>query len=143
MRDIVREELRHRGIRRPGHNVKLASMVHELFREHTQEALNALLEVVRGGEGIKASDRVAAAKELLDRGHGKAVSKHDLNITNESNGISAEAIANLPDDALQRMIEDLTRIADQGDVLDVTPENESVEHVPEDRPVKRRNRSKA
>jgi hypothetical protein len=140
MRDIVRDELRHRGIRRPGHNVKLASMVHELFREHTHEALNALLEVVQGYEGVKPSDRVAAAKELLDRGYGKSVSKIDMQV-NHSHQFSQEEIENMSEDDLYAAIDAINRIT----MIDVTPEteNESVEHVPNDQPVKRRNRSKA
>lgn len=44
--------------------------VKELARDFTEEAVNALAEIMRQGESEAA--RVAAIKELLDRGHGKA-----------------------------------------------------------------------
>ena len=142
MRDIVRDAMRDRGLVSPRLNLKIAKMAQDIFLQDAQ-AVSHVLRDIALNEDAKDSDRIAAVKEIHDRAYGKSVSKLEMNVTNESNGVSAEAIANLPDDALQRMIEDLTRIADQGDVLDVTPENESVDHVPEDQPVKRRNRSKA
>jgi hypothetical protein len=142
MRDIVRDAMRDRGLVSPRLNLKIAKMAQDIFLQDAQ-AVSHVLRDIALNEEAKDSDRIAAVKEIHDRAYGKSVSKHEMNITNESNGISAEAISNLPDDALQRMIEDLTRIADQGDVVDVTPENESAEHVPNDQPVKRRNRSKA
>lgn len=44
----------------------------ELAREHTDAALNTLVSILAGGEGVPAAAQVAAAKELLDRGYGKA-----------------------------------------------------------------------
>lgn len=41
-------------------------------REHTQAALDTLVSVMAGGEGIPAAAQVNAAKEILDRGYGKA-----------------------------------------------------------------------
>ncbi|HWA60870.1 MAG TPA: hypothetical protein VG939_05820, partial [Caulobacteraceae bacterium] len=41
-----------------------------LARRHTDAAIEALAQVVR--EGKTDAARVAAAKELLDRGHGRA-----------------------------------------------------------------------
>lgn len=39
-------------------------------RKYTSDALETLAQIMRGGESEAA--RVAAAKELLDRGHGKS-----------------------------------------------------------------------
>lgn len=44
----------------------------ELARQHTESALGTLVSILAGGEGIPAAAQVAAAKELLDRGYGKA-----------------------------------------------------------------------
>jgi hypothetical protein len=44
--------------------------VKELARDYTEEAVLALAQVMRGADSDAA--KVAAAKELLDRGHGKA-----------------------------------------------------------------------
>lgn len=44
----------------------------ELAREHTDAALNTLVSILAGGEGVPAAAQVAAAKEILDRGYGKA-----------------------------------------------------------------------
>lgn len=44
----------------------------ELAREHTEKALNTLVSIMAGGEGVPPAAQVAAAKELLDRGYGKA-----------------------------------------------------------------------
>lgn len=45
-------------------------MVRELARVHTAEAIDTLVKVLRAKSIPQA--RVAAARELLDRGHGKA-----------------------------------------------------------------------
>jgi hypothetical protein len=44
----------------------------EVAREHTEAALNTLVSILAGGEGVPAAAQVAAAKEILDRGYGKA-----------------------------------------------------------------------
>ena len=51
--------------------------VKELARDYTEEAILALATVMRGGE---AAAKVSAAKELLDRGHGKAKQTLDANV---------------------------------------------------------------
>jgi hypothetical protein len=52
--------------------------VKELARDYTEEAILALASVMRGDD---TSAKVSAAKELLDRGHGKAKQVVDANVT--------------------------------------------------------------
>lgn len=61
-----------RGGRKAGTPNKSTATLKELAREYTADALNTLASVLAGGEGIPAAAQVAAAKELLDRGYGKA-----------------------------------------------------------------------
>lgn len=61
-----------RGGRQPGTPNKATASIRDIAREYTQEAINALVEVLRGGEGIPHAAQVSAAKEILDRGYGKA-----------------------------------------------------------------------
>lgn len=49
--------------------MKSARLADTLAREHTQRAIETLAEIMEHGE--EAKDRLSAAKELLDRGHGK------------------------------------------------------------------------
>jgi hypothetical protein len=48
---------------------KATAELKELAREYTTEALDALLSVMRAADGAA---KVAAAREILDRGYGKA-----------------------------------------------------------------------
>lgn len=50
---------------------KVTRELKEQAREYTTDALNTLEAVMKGSDSDAA--RVAAAKELLDRGHGRAV----------------------------------------------------------------------
>jgi hypothetical protein len=61
-----------RGGRAPGVPNKATATIKEIAREYTAEAVKALVDVLRGGEGIPPAAQVAAAKEILDRGYGKA-----------------------------------------------------------------------
>ena len=58
-----------RGGRKAGTPNKATVELKELARQYTVEALEALLSVVRGQDGAA---KVAAAREILDRGYGKA-----------------------------------------------------------------------
>jgi hypothetical protein len=49
----------------------LPASADSLARLHTREAIGTLVDVMRDKEA-RSSDRIAAAKEVLDRGHGKA-----------------------------------------------------------------------
>lgn len=61
-----------RGGRAKGVPNKVTVALKDAAREHTQAALNTLVSVMAGGEGIPAAAQVNAAKEILDRGYGKA-----------------------------------------------------------------------
>ena len=50
---------------------KATASLKDLAREHTQAALQTLVSIMAGGESIPPAARVAAAKELLDRGYGR------------------------------------------------------------------------
>jgi hypothetical protein len=54
----------------PGGRPKLLAHVRDLAREHTEDAIRELATILTSGE--HEASRVAAAKELLDRGWGKA-----------------------------------------------------------------------
>lgn len=54
----------------PGGRPKEIAEVRDLSRQHTPEALATLLAIMRNADAKDAA-RVAAAKELLDRGWGK------------------------------------------------------------------------
>lgn len=61
-----------RGGRQKGTPNKATASIRDLAREYTHDALNTLVSVLAGGESIPAAAQVAAAKEILDRGYGKA-----------------------------------------------------------------------
>ncbi len=61
-----------RGGRKPGTPNKATASIRDIAREYTAQAVTALVEVLKGGEAIPPAARVAAAKEILDRGYGKA-----------------------------------------------------------------------
>ena len=42
-----------------------------VIKDNVENAVKALAEIVRGGDGIKSSDRIAAAEALLNRRYGK------------------------------------------------------------------------
>jgi hypothetical protein len=150
MKDIVRAELIYRGIRKPGRNVQIAKMAQEIFLEHVNKAVQTLVDVLDDEES-KPGERIAAAKEILDRGLGKPVSKIDMQVNHQhEHVISAEMLENMSDDKLQEAINLLQNL--MPDTIDVTPEienesvdhateNESVKHVSEGSPPKRRNRA--
>ncbi len=61
-----------RGGRVKGTPNKATASIRDIARQYTDEAVTALVSVLRGGEGIPAAAQVAAAKEVLDRAYGKA-----------------------------------------------------------------------
>jgi len=82
--------------------------VHELFRPHTQEAVRALVDIMKSGASERA--RVAAAEVVLDRGWGKAPSTLALTSPND-----VPELASLADDELtKRMIEAAGVLSGQG-----------------------------
>ena len=60
----------HRGGRVKGTPNKVTVELKEAAREYTLQALETLAQVMLGGDSEPA--RISAAKELLDRGYGKA-----------------------------------------------------------------------
>lgn len=60
------------GGRKAGTPNKATASIKEIARQYTDAAVEALVKILAGGEGIPAAAQVAAAKELLDRGYGKA-----------------------------------------------------------------------
>jgi hypothetical protein len=62
---------------------KVTKDVKDLAQEFGEEAIKALVEIVRDGEAPHAA-RVAAIREVLDRGYGKA--KQGLEVTGAEGG---------------------------------------------------------
>lgn len=67
---------RPKGIPKTGGRVKgtpnkATAAIKEIAGQYTEQAVNTLVSILAGGEGIPPAAQVAAAKELLDRAHGK------------------------------------------------------------------------
>jgi hypothetical protein len=58
-----------RGGRQKGTPNKATASIRDIAREYTEEAVKALVDVLRNETGAA---KVSAAKEILDRGYGKA-----------------------------------------------------------------------
>lgn len=70
---------RREGAGRPkGSQNKATAAIKEIAGQYTEQAVNALVSILAGGEGIPAAAQVAAAKELLDRAHGKPSQSVDV-----------------------------------------------------------------
>jgi hypothetical protein len=70
--EAIRKPRAKTGGRSKGTPNKATASLKDLARLHTDGALKALVSILAGGEGIPAAAQVAAAKEILDRGYGKA-----------------------------------------------------------------------
>ena len=74
----------HRGGRKPGTPNKATRDIRELAQVHSTEAVQELAKLaglVKGTKGAESEQaRIAALKEVLDRGHGKATQAVDLNV---------------------------------------------------------------
>jgi hypothetical protein len=74
----------HRGGRKPGTPNKATRDIRELAQVYTTEAVQELAKLaglVKGTKGAESEQaRIAALKEVLDRGHGKATQAVDLNV---------------------------------------------------------------
>lgn len=75
-----------------------------LARAHTEEAVRIIREVMTD-TFAENRDRLAAAKEMLDRGHGKAV---NAVIQVPANRAAAALLAAMDDDALLAIIRNAT-----------------------------------
>ena len=62
----------------PGGRPKVTHSLVELARDHTVEALEALVYIMRKGESDMA--RANAADKILDRGHGKPMQESKVSI---------------------------------------------------------------
>lgn len=60
------------GGRKKGTPNKATASIKDAARQYTDQALQTLVSVMAGGESIPPAAQVAAAKEILDRGYGKA-----------------------------------------------------------------------
>lgn len=67
-----------RGGRAKGTPNKATAAIRDIAGQYTEQAVSALVSILAGGEGIPAAAQVAAAKELLDRAHGKPSQSVDV-----------------------------------------------------------------
>lgn len=82
------------GAGRPaGSKNKITADVKEIAQAYGEEAVKALVEIVRDGEAPHAA-RVSAVKELLDRGYGKA-----KQAVEHSGAMVYNVVTGVPDDA--------------------------------------------
>lgn len=68
-----------RGGRVAGTPNKATAAIKEIAGQYTEQAVNTLVSILAGGDGIPPAAQVAAAKELLDRAHGKPGQSVDVN----------------------------------------------------------------
>lgn len=66
------------GGRKAGTPNKATAAIKDIAGQYTEQAVTTLVSILAGGEGIPAAAQVAAAKELLDRAHGKPGQSVDL-----------------------------------------------------------------
>jgi phage gp46-like protein len=72
---------RKTGGRKRGTPNKATASLREAAQQYTNEALAALVDVMRNDTGAA---KVAAAREILDRGYGKPSQTHDVNATTDA-----------------------------------------------------------
>lgn len=75
---------------------KSVAAVRELAREHTETAIDTLVNICMHGQNESA--RVAAANSLLDRGHGRPAQQLDVEVKR------TVSVEELSDDALARVV---------------------------------------
>lgn len=111
-----------------GITIKNARDAQLLFIQRAADALDTLIAVMQD-EGAPPPARVAAANSILDRGLGKPVAVHQMQISDDrKKEITSEDLINLPTDQLSKAIEVLASlegmIQSEGDTIDVTPEED-------------------
>jgi hypothetical protein len=84
----------------------------ELARDHTEEAVAALVDVMRNGASESA--RIAAANAVLDRGFGKAAAYLDLDSTS-SDGTMTPKVRELTSEEIDARIKHLQAVFDAGE----------------------------
>lgn len=86
----------------PGGRPKVVGEIQKLAREHTTEAIETLLNVMRNGKAPPAA-RALAANSILDRGYGRPAQTIDANVNRggheEMSDAELMAIAAGADDA--------------------------------------------
>lgn len=82
--DTTQPPEKNRGGRPKGAVNKATRDVRELAQQYTAEALTTLAAIMREGNNEQA--RIAAAKELLDRGHGKSTQPIDATLAGKDGG---------------------------------------------------------
>ncbi|QLL11715.1 hypothetical protein [Pseudomonas chlororaphis] len=92
------------GAGRPkGQRNKITADIKVIAQAFGEEAVNALVEIMRDGDAPHAA-RVAATKEILDRGYGK--SKQELELAGPGGGpiqtVTAD-LRNLTDEQLEQL----------------------------------------
>jgi len=80
---------------------RLFRAVDSLAREHTEKAIDTLVDVLENPEA-ENRDRIAAAKDLLDRGHGKPL---QAVIQVPASKRQAALLASMSDEALMETIQ--------------------------------------
>lgn len=66
-----------RGGRKKGTPNKATAHIRDVAKQYTEQAFHTLISVMAGGEGVPAAAQVSAAKEILERGWGRAVQPVD------------------------------------------------------------------
>ena len=113
--------------------------VEDKFRQHSQEALDALLSVLKDSES-PAKDVVNAANSLLDRAYGKAVDRVQVATLGNDDGNTAsltrdELMARLTQqytNPAQDVVNDLEDADEDADYEDADYEDAEYEEVGED-----------
>ena len=90
----------------PGGRPKTVARVRKWAGRHTRAAIRVLSEIMED-TGQHPAARVAAARELLDRAHGKPMQAHELSGT-DGGPIQTEQVERLTAEQLQRVIEATT-----------------------------------
>lgn len=91
----------------------LGATADSLARLYTAEAMGLLVQVVRGDVEAKTSERIRAAEDILDRGHGRAV---QAVISVPARQAVAARLAAMSDDALLQIAQRGSRERNEGPV---------------------------
>ena len=94
----------------PGGRPKEVAEVKALARQHSEEAIRTIVELMRTAEHERT--RLAAASELLDRGYGRPAMALDLGGPIQIFGYAAHRLAELNDEELRKLDELTRRIAE-------------------------------
>ena len=94
----------------PGGRPREVAEVKALARQHSEEAIRTIVELMRTAEHERT--RLAAASELLDRGFGRPAMALDLGGPVQIFGYAAHRLAELNDEELRKLDEITRRIAE-------------------------------